>query len=180
MNYYHKQQKGQPVQIRLSFFPPNTYLRNKKSPDLQDFSLRRQPDLNRWSGCCRPTPYRLAMSPYDSYGNRTRVTAVKGRCLDRLTKEPYMWNSFRCSTPPVGLEPTTTRLTAECSTDWAKEEYPWGLNRMTCIQVYHVPSKLHIKFYYNFSLFATHFLDNSRFLAPQSSLTSLLVKPSTY
>ena len=24
----------------------------------------------------------------DSYGNRTRVTAVKGRCLDRLTKEP--------------------------------------------------------------------------------------------
>ena len=26
-------------------------------------------------------------------------------------------------TPPVGLEPTTTRLTAECSTDWAKEEY---------------------------------------------------------
>ena len=26
----------------------------------------------------------------DSYGNRTRVTAVKGRCLDRLTKEPYL------------------------------------------------------------------------------------------
>ena len=25
--------------------------------------------------------------------------------------------------PPVGLEPTTTRLTAECSTDWAMEEY---------------------------------------------------------
>ena len=24
----------------------------------------------------------------DSYGNRTRVTAVKGRCLNRLTKEP--------------------------------------------------------------------------------------------
>ena len=45
----------------------------------------------------------------DSYGNRTRVTAVKGRCLNRLTKEP--------KTPPVGLEPTTTRLTAECSTD---------------------------------------------------------------
>ena len=34
-------------------------------------------------------PYRLAMSPCsDSYGNRTRVTAVKGRCLNRLTKEP--------------------------------------------------------------------------------------------
>ena len=25
----------------------------------------------------------------DSIGNRTRVTAVKGRCLDRLTMEPY-------------------------------------------------------------------------------------------
>ena len=25
----------------------------------------------------------------DSYGNRTRVTAVKGRCLDRLTTGPY-------------------------------------------------------------------------------------------
>ena len=25
----------------------------------------------------------------DSTGNRTRVTAVKGRCLDRLTMEPY-------------------------------------------------------------------------------------------
>ena len=26
---------------------------------------------------------------YDPYGNRTRVTAVKGRCLNRLTKGPY-------------------------------------------------------------------------------------------
>ena len=25
----------------------------------------------------------------DSTGNRTRVTAVKGRCLDRLTMEPF-------------------------------------------------------------------------------------------
>ena len=25
--------------------------------------------------------------------------------------------------PPVGLEPTTSRLTVECSTGWAKEEY---------------------------------------------------------
>ena len=28
--------------------------------------------------------------PNDSYGNRTRVTAVKGRCLNRLTKEPFI------------------------------------------------------------------------------------------
>jgi hypothetical protein len=26
---------------------------------------------------------------YDPYGIRTRVTAVKGRCLNRLTKGPY-------------------------------------------------------------------------------------------
>ena len=35
---------------------------------------------------------RLTNSLYilnDPYGNRTRVTAVKGRCLDRLTNGPY-------------------------------------------------------------------------------------------
>ena len=67
-----------------------------------------------WTGgywCCRPLPYHLATTPYDSDGNRTRVTAVKGRCLNRLTMEPK-----KKKTPRVGLEPTTTRLTAECST----------------------------------------------------------------
>ena len=44
----------------------------------------------------------------DSDQIRTGVTAVKGRCLNRLTTEP--------KAPRVGLEPTTTRLTAECST----------------------------------------------------------------
>ena len=34
-----------------------------------------------------PLGYR-AIFINDSYGNRTRVTAVKGRCLNRLTKEP--------------------------------------------------------------------------------------------
>ena len=51
----------------------------------------------------------------DSDGNRTRVTAVKGRCLNRLTTEPF--SSYIKETPPVGLEPTTLRLTAACSTD---------------------------------------------------------------
>ena len=51
----------------------------------------------------------------DSDGNRTRVTAVKGRCLNRLTMEPQYLFSYE-KTPRVGLEPTTTRLTAECST----------------------------------------------------------------
>ena len=32
----------------------------------------------------------------DSNGNRTRVTAVKGRCLNRLTKEPDMNCPARC------------------------------------------------------------------------------------
>ena len=48
----------------------------------------------------------------DSDENRTRVTAVKGRCLNRLTTEPVKFKK----TPRVGLEPTTLRLTAECST----------------------------------------------------------------
>ena len=39
----------------------------------------------------------------DPYENRTRVTAVKGRCLDRLTKEPNL-------VAAVGLEPTTCRV----------------------------------------------------------------------
>ena len=54
-----------------------------------------------------------------SYSNdpneiRTRVTAVKGRCLNRLTMGP---NLLSAKTPRVGLEPTTARLTAACSTD---------------------------------------------------------------
>ena len=40
---------------------------------------------------------------------------MKGRCLNRLTMEPQYLFSYE-KTPRVGLEPTTTRLTAECST----------------------------------------------------------------
>ena len=36
---------------------------------------------------------------------------MKGRCLNLLTTEPYI-----AKTPRVGLEPTTPRLTAACST----------------------------------------------------------------
>ena len=36
----------------------------QKTPVKTEVLKRRQPDLNWWSGCCRPTPYRLAMSPY--------------------------------------------------------------------------------------------------------------------
>ena len=56
----------------------------------------------------------------DPDGNRTRVTAVKGRCLNRLTMEPGSFTNTLLQskkTPRVGLEPTTARLTAACSTD---------------------------------------------------------------
>ena len=50
------------------------------------------------------------IEPYGApWGNRTPDTAVKGRCLNRLTNGP-------CMAPRVGLEPTTDRLTADCST----------------------------------------------------------------
>ena len=67
---------------------------------------------------------RLCILSSDSDENRTRVTAVKGRCLNRLTTEPIINTSVKkmeacnhvsISTPRVGLEPTTLRLTAECS-----------------------------------------------------------------
>ena len=40
----------------------------------------------------------------DPYGIRTRVTAVKGRCLNRLTNGPYELVAAE------GLEPTTFRV----------------------------------------------------------------------
>src|SRR5699024_8463190 len=79
----------------------------------------------------------------DPYGIRTRVTAVKGRCLNHLTNGPYIlgWRRARdsnprdrgcglhdfqsCSfnqlgqlsmAPQAGFEPATDRLTADCST----------------------------------------------------------------
>ena len=56
------------------------------------FSQRRRPDLNRWILVLQTIALPLgydAINNNDSDGNRTRVTAVKGRCLDRLTTEPY-------------------------------------------------------------------------------------------
>ncbi len=78
----------------------------------------------------------------DPYGIRTRVTAVKGRCLNHLTNGPCynggeggIWTlapakpTYTLSrgassatwvllhmAPQVGFEPTTDRLTADCST----------------------------------------------------------------
>jgi hypothetical protein len=80
--------------------------------------------------------HRVKIDIGDPYGIRTRVTAVKGRCLNRLTNGPCPGASNRIRTddpfltmevlyllsygsimaPQVGFEPTTDRLTADCST----------------------------------------------------------------
>ena len=61
-------------------------------------------------------------------------TGYEPAALTNWAKGPYPWYKVRAATfmaaaPPVWLEQTTPRLTAACSTDWAKEEYsePEGL-----------------------------------------------------
>ena len=41
--------------------------------------------------------------------------------------------------PPAGLEPATPRLTAACSTDWAKEAYGGGAEESQSLQVLALP-----------------------------------------
>ena len=47
---------------------------------------------NRRPSACKADalPAELILQNSDPYGIRTRVTAVKGRCLNRLTKGPYL------------------------------------------------------------------------------------------
>ena len=68
--------------------------------------------------------------------------------LEIYTKKPANTNVYRLfQTPRVGLEPTTTRLTAARSTDWAIEDYssPCLLYLMQGFPSLFlpVPSKLH-------------------------------------
>ena len=120
--------------------------KTSENQGFRGFDERRRPDLNRWilvlQTIALPLGYvavfiflcwlraseqgvadprltawlcrhiiKLCITASDSDGNRTRVTAVKGRCLNRLTTEPIIhW------APRVGLEPTTSRLTAVRST----------------------------------------------------------------
>ena len=49
------------------------------------------PRLTAW--LCRRIKFMQSLAS-DSDGNRTRVTAVKGRCLDRLTTEPHAVFAF--------------------------------------------------------------------------------------
>ena len=46
----------------------------------------------------------------DPYGNRTHVTAVKGRCLNRLTIGPSAFPIGKTVVAVVGVEPTTLRV----------------------------------------------------------------------
>ena len=64
---------------------------------------------NRRPSACKADalPAELILQYNDSYGTRTRVTAVKGRCLNRLTRSHGSTGR---------LEPTTDRLTADSST----------------------------------------------------------------
>ena len=69
---------------------------------------------------CLTTWLRRHIKLNDPKGIRTPVTAVKGRCLNRLTMGPKLGSGrhgLPLKTPRVGLEPTTARLTAACSTD---------------------------------------------------------------
>ena len=97
------------------------------------------------SACCNRIKPQKSHFHYlnDSKGIWTPVTAVKGRCLNRLTMEPgrklNLISDFMFpKTPPVGLEPTTLRLTAACSTDWAKEEY-WIWTSVPSNKMYYTP-----------------------------------------
>ena len=49
---------------------------------------------NRRPSACKADalPAELILQYGDPYEIRTRVTAVKGRCLNRLTKGPYVFN----------------------------------------------------------------------------------------
>ena len=59
---------------------------------------------NRRPSACKADalPAELILHIGDPYGIRTRVTAVKGRCLNRLTKGPYVKNA-KNNSPYWGL-----------------------------------------------------------------------------
>ena len=52
--------------------------------------------------------------------------------ISQIRKDLFHWKKHRFRdafflAPQVGLEPTTTRLTAECSTDWAIKAFCVGI-----------------------------------------------------
>ena len=75
MPYFRKNSQSfyQRVKIQIKL-PSNFAEQRKKATLLRDFFWRRHPDLNWGSGCCRPTPYHLAIAPImeQDYEARTR------------------------------------------------------------------------------------------------------------
>ena len=110
------------------------YIKNK-TPNFSRFHKRREPDLNRRWRCCRPGPYHLAITPYyivckpvlhdDSNGNRTRVTAVKGRCLNRLTMGPHLFDSLisNMKNSPSRARTYNNSVNSRVLYHWAIEDY---------------------------------------------------------
>ena len=79
-------------------------------------------DSNQWPPACEAGALTSWAKPPDKIGDpyetRTRVTAVKGRCLNHLTNGPYMPESiFRC-------------FLAFGSGDWIRTGDTSGMNRM--------------------------------------------------
>ena len=59
-----------------------------------------EPAVTELQSGALPLGYRTIFNLNDSNGNRTRVTAVKGRCLNRLTMEPRQAACFDASVEP--------------------------------------------------------------------------------
>ena len=71
------------------------------------------------------------------------------------------WPRGHTLAPPVGLEPTTTRLTAECSTDWAKEDYPENI--FLYLQNYtQIPISFHLLCSYHLTWLCPRPISNSQ------------------
>ena len=98
-------------------------------------------------------PYHLATAPHDFYiityvsnkiklkindptGNRTRVTAVKGPCLNRLTIGPYFFKSspsrIRTNDPPVN----------------SRMLYRWAIEDYTMFESLHLQNRIQQTLYH--------------------------------
>ena len=71
---------------------------------------------------CRQAAVRLGADNSRSSAAETKARCFKCNIKSQMKRDTRLCISFHLA-PRVGLEPTTLRLTAECSTDWANEEY---------------------------------------------------------
>ena len=83
------------------------------------------PSSDTGSGMAQSPLINAAMGCYLCKG----VGLVQSKHMTKRKRIPLV--SFSFCTPRVGLEPTTLRLTAACSTDWANEEY-WNVGVQNC------------------------------------------------